>query len=241
MVGAVVTLVAVGRLQAVTPGWWGVWQENIRVFTGSSIGRADPSNPQFHEMMHLETLARGVLPAGLERYTVAVATALPASVFLLVMGRLVWLRRGRPVTPGQQRGLMALAACLTLITGYHRSYDATLLLIAMVWLAYAWTWRTGWMGRGLATAAAALFLLPTPSLLVSLARRGWLPGGLHEHPLWQSTALQAHAWAAVAWAAVLVVELWRRPRATGSPSGPAPSPVEDAAGAGRASETLQMV
>ncbi len=210
---------AAGRLQWATPGWWMVWQNNVQGFTSGSIGRPHPDNPQFHEMMHLETVMGLVLPPELEKYIVAIATATPALLFLMVLLRLLWVRGLQPLDAQGHRALMALAACLTLITGYHRSYDATLLLLGVIWLAHALTLRAGF-GRFFVLAAASLFLAPTPSFLVALTRRGYLPESLQVNLLWQATALQAHTWAVLVWAGVLVVELWHAPcvEGLGSPS-----------------------
>lgn len=209
---SVVAAVAIVRVSGSAPNWWDTWMQNVEAFTSSSIGRPDPANPQFHEMMHLETIVGLVLPAAEGSWRTLIATVLPVGIFVLAGSVLLVRHRLQPLPAEDARAWLALSAVLTVLTGYHRSYDATLLLVALVALAARAAARPSSIVTWLMGFAAAAFLVPAPSVFVAMTRRGLLPPALAEEPLWQATALQAHSWAALAWAALILRDLLSPPQ-----------------------------
>ena len=227
--GLMISAVAVGRLMVTAPTWWADLRGNLAAFAGT--GFADPSwaNPFAWQMINLEPWLRhvGVGPAA--------AGVLPWVLGLAALGWLAASLRGRgSVGASPSRGdarcagdavtdaflrLLAVAAVVSLLVVYHRTYDAVLLVFPAVWVWRAVAAR-GWFSAGGAAAVLiAVMGLPLPAVLSEAVKRGWLPGGLAETGWWTPGVLMHQNVLLLALGGLLATcggpQVARRPRSAG--------------------------
>lgn len=218
--GLVVTVFCVGWLQFAAPSWFTDWQEQLTFFAATGHANPTAENPFTYQMINLEPWLHRLWPDGIGPRVLL--QWLPIGIVAIVGGvsAALLFRHGprrnnhklsadatRTSTPQRDDYFllaMGIAAVLSLLVGYHRTYDAVLLVIPGLWV-----WRrlsitprpwTAW----LALAAIALFALPGPVALTVVTQRGWLPAWLTEGLWWQALFVPHHTLALVVMLAVLV-------------------------------------
>jgi|GEM_PF-1866524 len=119
--------------------------------------------------------------------------------------------------------LLAVAAVVSLLVVYHRTYDAVLLVFPA-----AWAWRAvaarGWVSAGgVAAGLIAVMGLPLPAVLSEAVKRGWLPGTLAEQAWWVPGVLMHQNVVLLALGGLLAIcggpQTPRRPRSAGRNTG----------------------
>lgn len=207
---AVITAIAVLRMQAAGIAWRASWLRNLHEFTTLSNGDPTAANPlrfhliNLHYPLHTLTDNRDLV-----RWAVlAIVAALCAAYFL------VDLKRGR--APGEHRRTggelisLSMVAVVTLMVVYHRFYDAVLLVwpLALAIRTIAAPGRDRALGLAL-LVLVGLYFLPGAAALASAAQRGWIPARLTTGPLWNALALPHEAWALPCMAVLLIALRWR--------------------------------
>ncbi|MDH3223391.1 MAG: DUF2029 domain-containing protein [Gemmatimonadota bacterium] len=191
------------RLTLLGIDWPLEWTEAIGAFRVSGEGNTALGSPHRSLLVGLELVVMAVASSK------AVAGLAGWAVTLAVLGG-AWVRgrvagRSGIVDPVW---LTAVVCAATLLPGYHRFYDAVLLLIPAYWIALHWR-DFGGPGRWLAAGGCAVFFVLPNSQAVLRALEGVLPG-LLQSTVW-AASLQIHqTWAL---AAVLVGLLILGPRA----------------------------
>jgi hypothetical protein len=232
----VVAAAAWWRLNQTAPAWLEHWAEQINWFAGQGFADPTAANAKSFQMIHLEPWLHRAWPGGTgpaEALRV-LGAGLPLAVLLagwawLLLGRPRLGRPRRPVkSPSPAAGpvrdpallWLALAAVLTLMMAYHRTYDAVLLVVPALWV-----WRRAAAAASprwvlwTAGVCLALLALPGPVLLDALAQRG----GLAAEPLtnswpWRALLLGHHHLALLALTAALLAAWWSDTRATPTPT-----------------------
>lgn len=220
LAGGLILAAAAAALHSAHPGWLGDFIATLGRFRESPFGDATGTGPYRFQMIHL-----GVLLHGLTQSRAAVtagALSFTAGV-LAVAGYLARARRPRdvagPAPPGPRftrhdLPLVALVAAAHLLPGYHRFYDALVLLPAAAWtihrlhtalalhtMAANSTVRSPVKLRLTPAVITALalscFLVPGAAALHLLAQRGMLSEALVQSPLWRWGVLLHQPWAVV--------------------------------------------
>jgi len=175
------------------------WVAALRDNTGSELvgGSLDPSGPLAFQLIDLRPLLvslTGTVQPG------AVSVAVTAALGLVLYGM------GRRLPREQDLLLLSALSVLVLFVGYHRFYDAALLVLPMAWAAGAVRRGGGERVLGWAVAACcAVFFVPGAVLLAN-----W--GGAPDHGLWRLFAVKHQIWALVVLAGVLFVAVHRQGR-----------------------------
>ncbi len=190
-VGVVITLIASLRIEAT---WLAHWIENVRSFADTGFADPSASNDRAYQMIHLSPLLHRLMPPDAAR---PLALLLPIVLFLLGIMRHV---RSRDVLR-----LLSLASVVTLLVTYHRTYDAVMLAVPLVW---AWARLVRHRRDTISWCVLVMLLLlamPLPQALASLSMRGTLPTELLSQPAWVVVVLMHHNVLLVVLAVVLLV------------------------------------
>jgi hypothetical protein len=220
-VGVVITAIAALRIE---PTWVENWLLNLREFAGK--GFADPSadNPVAYQMIHLSPLLHRLMP-GIPGAAKALAVLLPMAALLLAMighwkrtiargdaeARIVQTScfhpsyfSGPPGLRASSLQLLSVACVVTLLITYHRTYDAVMLVVPVVWAWHRLHIRRSDVAGWCVVALLVLLALPTPQLLASREVSGYLPTALIENPLWYVVVLMQHNWMLLALLCILL-------------------------------------
>ncbi|MEM7625334.1 MAG: glycosyltransferase family 87 protein [Planctomycetota bacterium] len=235
--GVLILVGSVAWIASIESAWLAHWRENLRAFTASGLAEPSGLNPYTYQLIHLEPWLHrwwpdGIGPGAALRVAgvlVPAAVWLGATAVLAVHGR---AGNRASVTEGPDArcfAAVALAAVLTMLMAYHRTYDAVLLVLPSVW-----AWRALSASRRDAAAWAvlvgvALFTVPGPVALEVWSRGEGFGAWLRETWLWRVVLLPHHSVALVVMAACLAVRVARGVPVT-TDSGAVP--VGEAAGSG---------
>lgn len=211
-------------VQVNSPDWLANWGEQLTFFTES--GQASPtlSNPYTYQMINLEPWLHRLWPDGAGPIGILGSMVLAVSlVGCVAIGAVLGIsqpRRGVAVVRNSFRNrwvtddflllAVALMAVITLLSDYHRTYDAVLLILPALWV-----WRRlhlcpGDVWAWVMAGALASFMLPGPVILTTFARQGRLPAGLTDSWVWQAWLLPHHNIALLVLAVALCVRFFRR-------------------------------
>ncbi len=212
--GAAITAISVVWLQRGAPTWLADWQAQLAFFAATGHANPTANNPFTYQLIHLEPWLHRLWPSGTGPLTRL--QWLPVGI-VAVVGTALAVRLKRAMSPAspstptddanparaaEDRGdffllAMSLGVVLTLLVGYHRTYDAVLLVVPGLWV-----WRmlsrrprawVGWVGL----IVISLFALPGPVALTVAARRGVLPAWLTDSFVWQALLVPHHTVALV--------------------------------------------
>ncbi|MEM8738124.1 MAG: glycosyltransferase family 87 protein [Planctomycetota bacterium] len=227
--GLALIVFSIIRLQLAAPGWLGHWHDQLAFF--AATGHADPTaeNPFTYQMIHLEPWFHRLWPDGIGPRTLL--RWLPIGMVAIIGGASVFLlyrhgsRRRTNSGPAGDAALvwthrrvdfyllaMSIAAVLTLLVGYHRTYDAVSLVIPGLWVWRRLNANSGQWTVYAGLVAISVFILPGPAALTVAARRDWLPTWLTEGWIWQALIVPHHTIALVVLLAVLVGAMLRHAR-----------------------------
>jgi hypothetical protein len=148
--GAILTGLAVGKMNLFGVHWFPNFWENLQAF--SHGGRGDATGPDSYKMIHLEVVLAGAIqdPKTVHMLTAAMVGVLGAAAMLALRG----LRDRR-----SELLLWGLCGVLCLMSFYNRLYSATLLVLPLAW-------AIGSLGRpGLRGVSCAMLLLILPFLV----------------------------------------------------------------------------
>jgi len=219
--GLVITAVSVAWLQHAAPTWLADWQSQLAFFAAGGHANPTADNPLTYQMIHLEPWLHRLWPSGTGPLTLL--KWLPIGIVAVVGGAAaVLLKRSGSAaprtpetdttpTPGNshtnaanphQRNdffllAMSLGVVLTLLVGYHRTYDAVLLVVPGLWVWRRLSDRPRSWSAWTALAVIVLFTFPGPVALTVAERRGTLPGWLTDSYAWQAVLLPHHTVALV--------------------------------------------
>ena len=215
--GVLILVGSVVWMNNIAPGWVEHWRENLRAFTASGLAEPSALNPYTYQLIHLEPWLHrwwpdGIGPGGALR---AIGLLLPVAVWLGMTVSLGFGDRAKPQRAEEARGLsrpaaaIALAAVLTLLMGYHRTYDAVLLVLPGVW-----AWRALSASRRDLAAwgvliGVALFIVPGPVALEVWSRGDGFAAWLGETWVWRVLLLPHHSVALLVMAGCLIVRVVR--------------------------------
>jgi hypothetical protein len=180
-------LIAIGRLELGQVDWVNSWASNYHVFVAE--GRSnDPtaSNVSRHHLLNLQWLLHTFLE---QRWLVN----------LLVLGfvgsqfAILWATNNKRDERENDLLFFSSLIVLGLLASYHRFYDATLLILPLLWSLIAWS--------GLQKKAARLslllispFLVPGAVILKELIGSGYLPRDWESSWWWNSLVMPHQVW-----------------------------------------------
>jgi len=207
---AAIVAVGIGRLRLAGIDWYPALSANVRDFsTPGAAGDTSLASVTRSQLTNLHVPLHALLDS--PALVTALVWTIVASIALLYL--LIWLRRRE-----DQRELisLSLASCLLLLLVYHRTYDAVVLLIPVLWaidrLRGAGFSRHQWPAL-LTLACAALFAAPGGAALALLERRGRIPPALSDSTLYRFFLEGHQALALLLMAAALLAALWKMPKA----------------------------
>jgi len=202
-VSLAVFLVGIGRLEWSGSPWWNDFLANAQAAKQDRLmDFADPG-PLRYTMINLQVLLYTLLP----NPVIASAGALLIGVAL--WGG--WARFGLRSPAFASDLLMASAFLIIgLLPIYHRNYDATLLIFPLCWALSPEAARYG-RARWLALLVMVPFLLPGPTLLQSLTRRGFLYPSITSGWWWDAFLMPHQTWLLCILCVLLLRALATRP------------------------------
>jgi len=197
LVPLALTALSVVRMQVAAAPWSSSWLANLSWLSRPG-GLNDPStqNPSRYYLIDLPYLLHTFMSNGALVQLVTLGAVGAAALAFM------WLRRGRDAHPD----LLALAVVtvLGLLVGYHRGYDAVLLVIPITW-ACSVIGTPRWRPGVVVLVLCADFMLGFQVLASGLQETGALPSSLTGGAFWRSVVLTQHVWALVLMAIVLLV------------------------------------
>jgi hypothetical protein len=196
---ALIVLIAITRMQlAGTPWLVSYLQASREVFASGAINDFTSANPVWFHMVNLQ-------PALYPLFRTAAAANLAALLLgVALLGIWSWLAWTSTRYPPQ----LLLSALLvnSLVPLYHRSYDAALLVFPLAWILLHKHRRAL---RALANLlVTALFLIPGGVLVSNVGERVHLPASVMNAGWWRSLVVAHQAWALLALAVLLLLDLW---------------------------------
>lgn len=236
MWGGLITFGSWAWVRSVAPNWLTHWEGQLDFFAQSGLASPTTANEFTYQMINLEPWLHRLWPGSAE-WLGWLALGLPV-LGLLVLGAVVAWSKPRPGVGhvfGSFRSrwdtddflllAMSLGVVLELLSMYHRTYDAVLLVLPALWVWRRLSRQRGDVPAWIVAGCLLLFMLPGPAALVTLARQGTLTAALTESWLWRAWLLPHHNVALVIMALALGVRLLRGgPQAMGET---AVSPVGD--------------
>ncbi len=196
LVPVALTALSVARMQVAAVPWSSSWLDNLSWLSRPG-GLNDPStqNPSRFYLIDLPYLLHSFVSDGALVQLVTLGAVGAAALAFM------WLRRGRDAHPD----LLALAVVtvLGLLVGYHRGYDAVLLVIPITW-ACSVIGTPRWGQAVVVLVLCADFLLGFQVLASGLQDTRALPNWLTDGVFWRSVVLTQHVWALVLMAIVLL-------------------------------------
>ena len=170
------------------------WVEAVGEFRLSGEGDTALGSQHRILLLGLELVVAAVVPSKSLAALASWGVALGAMVW-------AWVRVRAGTT---DRVWLTVIVCVaTLLPGYHRFYDAVLLLIPAYWLVHHWGGLRGgarWVAAG---GCAVFFVLPNSQAMLRRFEEA-TPGLLHSE-LWAFTVQIHHTWALVALLAGLLL------------------------------------
>lgn len=228
--GLAMLSISIGRMEIVDAAWLSQLRDNLYVFTHGGHGDPTLANENWHLRMDLVM----ALHAFTDRRTLVQVIAW--IVFISLCGGAILLDRARRAgiraTTGQATEpaadsllLPSILVVATLLPGYHRFYDAILLVLPWLWIVHRV--RSGRFDRLTLFVAAMLcmFFLPHLTVAIELIVNPLLPESITGSRLWLGTVMSAQVWVLLGAAAALLLAL----RRAMSPEAPAPPGTEVAA------------
>ena len=192
--------------------WWQSWNHERRDVSVAG-GHHDPTGPwsaQLVELRPLIGLALGREFAG----PVGFAIAAVAGSWVYLVGRNLDRRHDLLLVSG--------VAVLTLLSTYHRFYDAALLCLPLAWAASTLRHEAGLRREAIITiACCAVFFAPGAWMLQRFANEGLIPAGIVDGWFWNGVLLRHQNWTLVA-LCVCLLRAIAVVRATPSPAFTAP-------------------
>lgn len=210
-VGVAAAIVSLGWLWMNDIPWLESWRAVMQsiMVPGSQHDPAGPWSAQLVELRTLITALGGGEWAGIMGFGIAAL----AGVWLYAVGRRLDERHDLLLLSG--------VAVLSLLATYHRFYDAGLLAVPLVWLAYGSRLSAFGVDPRLSAAALgciAIFFVPGAWAMQRLADAGRLPAALTESWVWNAVLLRHQNWALVILFVVLAAALVRARRLPAPPS-----------------------
>jgi Glycosyltransferase family 87 len=180
-------LIAIGRLELGQVDWVNSWVANYHDFVAE--GRSnDPtaSNVSRHHLLNLQWLLHIFLE---QRWLVN----------LLVLGfvgsqfAVLWAANNKRVAPQNNLLFFSALIVLSLLATYHRFYDATLLILPLLWSLMAWSSVRKREAR-LSLLLIVPFLVPGAVILKELIGSGYLPCAWELSWWWNGIVMPHQVW-----------------------------------------------
>ena len=185
---AVIGLVGVVRLEQFSPGWASDWFDNVRFFKVGGIGDPAQSNPlayhtiNMHALLHTFTDHRRLVNTTV--YVIVGST-------LLLAIRLA----GKSSEKTPELAFVSVLAVASLLVVYHRFYDATLLLLPIVWVAARWFQKRRDRVLWISILTLVPFLVPGAAILGASVQRSWVPPVVSQTWWWRYLVMPHQVWA----------------------------------------------
>lgn len=195
-----VTVVAIGRLQAAGVSSVPSYFANSKLVLTDPINQITAANPKRFQMINLQVLCYAVIKN--ERTANALALFVGCLALLLLVA--VFLKSPRP-TPS----LLAVSALavVCLLPIYHRYYDAALLILPLLW-SLAPAPANSRIYRYLTLVLMLPFFVPGAWMLESLQNANRIPSYLTHWWWWDTLVLAHQIWALLLLAVVLLTAIW---------------------------------
>lgn len=213
--------IAILRLMQTTPDWVAHLRANIaEASVPGGMVDAGPAAVMRYQMLDLRPILFGMTDHPAVVWSVAWAVAAVAGGLALFRLYRLGLREHWLLAGGGVSLLMLLPV-------YHRYYDAVILLPLIIWVLRRCLAQERDKLAWLMAGCLLPLVVPGPTVLFTLQKRGTLPEALGDSWLWTYGVLQHQSWCLLLILVALLVWLYRRPRPEGAAAaGPPTSPKE---------------
>ena len=209
--GVALALVAIGRLQLAGIPWLSAYLSNSKLVLTDPINSITAANPKRFQMINLQVLWYSFTQSERSANLLAIAVA---GILLAILAYLLVKNKGLALAPLEVGAL----AMVSLLPVYHRFYDASLLVLPLLWLLSSSSEKMR-PYRTLVLVLLLPFLFPGTSFLENMQNAGRIPTSVSGSWWWNVFVLGHEIWALLALALIIVAATWREShsRMTGVP------------------------
>ena len=200
--GAALAAVAIGRLQLAGVPWLSAYLANSKLVLTDPINSITAANPKRFQMINLQMLWYSFTQSERSANLLAIAVA---GILLAIVVYLLLKNKGLSLAPLEAGAL----AVISLLPIYHRFYDASLLVLPLLWALSSSSEKTK-PYRTLVLVLLLPFAIPGAWALESLQNSGRIPSSVSGSGWWNVFVLGHEIWALLGLALVLVAAVWHQ-------------------------------
>ncbi len=201
--GGLLLTIGVLRLEMFGIDWFASMKTNYDTFLLG--GRGDVSRLSFrHQFLQFQYPMHVLL--GNKFVANAITWSAAGTIGLIVL-----LTRQK-ATRERRIALYATLGIIGLIVFYHRTYDAVLVALPILWAMGTCHAISHRAKIAILILAAPFLVVPWPSTLYVFAQKGIIPAGIADSWVWQAFVLPHQAYLLMAMAIILTASMWRASR-----------------------------